>query len=89
MNYRPEGVDNEVENRPYSYSRTGLGGMLFIFFAHESEAHAGENKKTLFDTAGKIQASHLRLQCLMVKSWLNIFAVPMGAPTTLKNQKTI
>ena len=73
-------------NRPYSYSRTGLGR---VFFSRESEAHAGEIKKTQLEKYGESRASHLSLQCLTVKSWLNIIAVPMGAPTALKNKKTI
>ena len=62
------------------------------FFSRESEAHAGEIKKyssTQLIKFGESRASHLGLQCLTVKSWLNIIAVPMGAPTALKNKKTI
>lgn len=33
-------IKNTDSNRPYSYSRTGLGR---VFFSRESEAHAGEN----------------------------------------------
>lgn len=34
------------------------------------------------------RASHPSLQCLTVKSWVNIIAVALGAPPALKNKKT-
>ena len=43
-----------VNNRPYSYSRSGLGRVCVCFF-RESEARAGKNS---FDTAGKYGESH-------------------------------
>ena len=58
-------------------------------FSRESEAHAGEIKKIQLEKYGESRGSHLGLQCLTIKSWLNIIAVPMGAPTALKNKKTI
>lgn len=33
-------LSEKSPNKPYSYSRTGLGR---VFFSRESEAHAGEN----------------------------------------------
>ena len=58
-----------------------------MFFSRESEAHAGEIKKTQLEKYGESRASHLGLQCLTVKSWLNIIAVPMGAPNNTEKQK--
>ena len=64
--------------------------FFFFFFARKRDSCGGKLKKyysTQVEKYGESQASHLSLQCLMVKSWLNILAVPMGAPTALKNNK--
>lgn len=57
------------------------------FVSRESEAHAGE--KYPLTQLEKYGESHFGSQYLTAKSWLNITAVHMAAPTALKNKKTI
>lgn len=56
------------------------------FFRAKARLMRGKINLTQLEKYGEI---HLDLQYLTAKSWLSIIAVPMGAPTALKNRKTI